>query len=108
MFRSRGLMSPDVFAEEAEPGPPGMGDERAETQQLVRTRGWCSRAGSPGVSMEEGPELQGEAMRQCAHRCPDPAVGLGGRTGRSPRALRWSPLPWGSQQMEGLGGGEYA
>ncbi|XP_052514616.1 translation initiation factor IF-2-like [Budorcas taxicolor] len=34
-----------------------MGDERAETQQLVHTRGWCSRSGGPGLSVEGEPEL---------------------------------------------------
>nr|CAI9700404.1 unnamed protein product [Rangifer tarandus platyrhynchus] len=83
----------DVFAEEAQPGPPGMGDERAETQQLVRTRGWRSRAGGPGGSVEEEPELQGEAVRQwCPQTEQLPQVGASCLpTSRSQRAPSADP-----------------
>ena len=87
-------------------GPLRMGDERAETQQLVHSRGWCSRAGGLGVSVEEEPELQGEAIWQQRPQVPGPCHGVqaAGPEGHL-RALGWSPLPWGSQQMEVLGKG---
>ena len=57
-------------------GPLRMGDERAETQQLVHSRGWCSRAGGLGVSVEEEPELQGEAIWQQRPQVPGPCHGV--------------------------------
>lgn len=41
MLLSRDLRSPDAFAQETEPMPPRIRNERAETQQLVHKRGWC-------------------------------------------------------------------
>ena len=87
-------------------GSLGMGDERAETQQLVHTRGWCSHAGGPGGFCGGRARAAGRGNKAAVPAgAQTPPWGPGSRTRRSPRALGWSPLSWGSQQMEVSGEG---